>query len=75
MSTSKPHPSHPLLGRTAVRPAWDTLPEPVRRVVAAHLGAAVEAASGPGWRVHRSMKRVRTCSSSHRLAEVALSLD
>ncbi len=48
MSTSKPHPSHPLLGRTAVRPAWDTLPEAVRRVVAAHLGAAVEAASDQG---------------------------
>lgn len=48
MSTPQPHPSHPPLGRTAVRPAWDTLPEGVQQAVADRLGAAVASVDDQG---------------------------
>jgi hypothetical protein len=35
-------PARPVLGRTAVRPSWDTIPGGLRDGIAARLGRAVE---------------------------------
>lgn len=40
--------SYPPLGRTAVRPAWRTLPDPVRRAIAERLPAPVAAVADQG---------------------------
>lgn len=45
---STPRPSHPPLGRTAMRPSWATLPEKVRRAIADRLGAPVASARDQG---------------------------
>src|SRR5437868_5636251 len=49
MSASSPsHPFHPPLGRTALRPAWRTLPDPVRDAIAERLPAPVIAVADQG---------------------------
>ncbi|AQZ63009.1 unnamed protein product [[Actinomadura] parvosata subsp. kistnae] len=48
MSPSSDSPSPPPLGRTAIRPAWDTLPGPVRQAIAEQLPAPVTAVVNQG---------------------------
>lgn len=48
MSTPQPQPSHPPLGRTAVRPAWDALPAPLRATIAERLGSPVASVTDQG---------------------------
>ncbi|TMR08721.1 aminoglycoside phosphotransferase family protein [Nonomuraea turkmeniaca] len=46
--SSSSSPSPPPLGRTAVRPAWQTLPEPVRHAVAEQLPAPIASVADQG---------------------------
>lgn len=48
MPTSSSSSSRPQLGHTAVRPAWETLPEPIRHAVAEQLPAPIVSVANQG---------------------------